>query len=75
MTIWRAAPSARPLVRAWRFGADELRLGGVGELGPYLERYRERTGIAVAPEELHWWEVLGNAKWAVRRPEAVDLRP
>jgi len=54
-----------PLVRAWRFGADGLRLGGVGDLEPYLERYRERTGVVVVGEELHWWEVLGNAKWAV----------
>jgi aminoglycoside phosphotransferase (APT) family kinase protein len=54
-----------PIVRAWRFGADERRLGGVGELGPYLERYAELTGVTVAPEELDWWEVLGNVKWAV----------
>ena len=56
---------AWPIVRAWRFGADERRLGGVGELEPYLDRYAELTGIAVAPEELDWWEVLGNVKWAV----------
>lgn len=54
-----------PLVRAWRFGADDLRLGGVGRVEPYLERYRERTGLPVGSEELYWWEVLGNAKWAV----------
>jgi aminoglycoside phosphotransferase (APT) family kinase protein len=54
-----------PIVRAWRFGADERRLGGVGELAPYLERYAERTGIEVAEEDLDWWEVLGNVKWAV----------
>ena len=35
---------AWPLVRAWRFGADVLRLGGVGEVEPYLERYDELTG-------------------------------
>ena len=35
---------AWPLVRAWRFGADARRLGGVGEVEPYLERYNERTG-------------------------------
>jgi aminoglycoside phosphotransferase (APT) family kinase protein len=56
---------AWPLVRAWRFGADERRLGGVGEPAPYLERYRELTGLNVALEELAWWEVLGNVKWAV----------
>ena len=35
---------AWPIVRAWRFGADERRLGGVGELEPYLARYAELTG-------------------------------
>ena len=55
---------AWPLVRAWRFGADDRRLGGVGEVKPYLERYAELTGRAVSEEELYWWEVLGNVKWA-----------
>jgi aminoglycoside phosphotransferase (APT) family kinase protein len=55
---------AWPLVRAWRFGADDRRLGGVGEVAPYLERYTELTGRAVSEEELYWWEVLGNVKWA-----------
>jgi aminoglycoside phosphotransferase (APT) family kinase protein len=54
-----------PIVRAWRFGADERRLGGVGELGPYLARYAELTGIEVAEADLDWWEVLGNVKWAI----------
>ena len=54
-----------PLVRAWRFGAVDRHVGGVGELGPYLDRYAELTGRSVAEAELHWWEVLGNVKWAV----------
>jgi aminoglycoside phosphotransferase (APT) family kinase protein len=56
---------AWPIVRAWRFGADGRRLGGVGELEPYLARYAELTGREVAAQELDWWEVLGNVKWAV----------
>ncbi|HXF98161.1 MAG TPA: phosphotransferase family protein, partial [Gaiellaceae bacterium] len=56
---------AWPLVRAWRFGRDELRVGGVGELEPYLARYEELTGRAIPPEELYAWEVLGNCKWAI----------
>jgi aminoglycoside phosphotransferase (APT) family kinase protein len=56
---------AWPLVRAWRFGADHLRLGGIAEPGAYLERYAELTGIAVGEEELLVWEVFGNVKWAV----------
>src|SRR2546428_375643 len=46
-------------------GADDLRLGGVGEVEPYLARYCELTGRDIAVEDLFWWEVLGNVKWAV----------
>lgn len=56
---------AWPLVRAWRFGNDALRLGGIAELQPFLDRYAELTGLVVPPEELLAWEVLGNCKWAI----------
>jgi aminoglycoside phosphotransferase (APT) family kinase protein len=53
------------LVRAWRFGVGEKRLGGVGEAEPYLERYNELTGFDVRPEELDYWELAGNVAWAI----------
>jgi aminoglycoside phosphotransferase (APT) family kinase protein len=56
---------AWPIVRAWRFGRDELRLGGIGQVEPYLARYVELTGRDIAVEDLLWWEVLGNVKWAI----------
>jgi len=56
---------AWPLVRAWRFGRDELRLGGVGEVEPYLARYADLTGREIPLAELYAWEVLGNCKWAI----------
>ena len=56
---------AWPLIRAWRFGCDDRRLGGVGDVEPYLARYEELTGLAVPRDELDVWEVLGNCKWAV----------
>lgn len=56
---------AWPIVRAWRFGVDDRRLGGIGEVEPYLERYAELTGRTIPPADLFWWEVLGNVKWAV----------
>jgi aminoglycoside phosphotransferase (APT) family kinase protein len=55
---------AWPIVRAWRFGADDKRLGGIGEVGPYLARYAELTGREISEDDLLWWEVLGNVKWA-----------
>jgi aminoglycoside phosphotransferase (APT) family kinase protein len=56
---------AWPLVRAWRFGADTRRLGGVGDVEPYRDRYASLTGREVTLEELYAWEVLGNCKWAI----------
>ena len=53
------------LVRAWRFGVPEKRLGGIGDVEPYLERYNELTGFDVSPAELDYWELAGNVGWAV----------
>lgn len=56
---------AWPLVRAWRFGRDELRMGGIGDVEPYVDRYAELTGREIPLDELYAWEVLGNCKWAI----------
>jgi aminoglycoside phosphotransferase (APT) family kinase protein len=56
---------AWPLVRAWRFGSDRLRMGGIGEVEPYVLRYAELTGREIPLDELYAWEVLGNCKWAI----------
>jgi aminoglycoside phosphotransferase (APT) family kinase protein len=56
---------AWPIVRAWRFGADDRRLGGIGDVGPYLERYEQLTGRSISEADLDWWEVLGNVKWGI----------
>ena len=56
---------AWPLVRAWRFGSDARRLGGIGDVEPYLDRYAELTGLEIPLDELLVWEVLGNCKWAI----------
>jgi aminoglycoside phosphotransferase (APT) family kinase protein len=53
------------LVRAWRFGVPEKRLGGVGPVEPYLGRYNELTGFDVQPYELDYWELAGNVGWAI----------
>jgi aminoglycoside phosphotransferase (APT) family kinase protein len=53
------------LVRAWRFGVPEKRLGGIGHAEPYLERYNELTGFGVRPAELDYWELAGNVAWAI----------
>jgi aminoglycoside phosphotransferase (APT) family kinase protein len=54
-----------PLIRSWRFGVVERRLGGIGDVEPFLERYAELSGREIPLDELYTWEVLGNCKWAV----------
>lgn len=56
---------AWPLIRAWRFGNDTRRLGGIGEIKSFLDRYAELTGLAIPLDELLVWEVFGNCKWAI----------
>jgi aminoglycoside phosphotransferase (APT) family kinase protein len=53
------------LVRAWRFGVPDKRLGGIGDAEPYVERYNELTGLDVRREELDYWELAGNVGWAI----------
>jgi aminoglycoside phosphotransferase (APT) family kinase protein len=53
------------LVRAWRFGVPDKRLGGIGDAEPYVERYNALTGLAVQPAELDYWELAGNVGWAI----------
>lgn len=53
------------LVRAWRFGVPQKRLGGVGPVEPYVERYNELTGRSVTRAELDYWELAGNVGWAI----------
>jgi aminoglycoside phosphotransferase (APT) family kinase protein len=52
-------------IRSWRFGNDELPVGGIGELEPFLDAYEESGGARPAAERLMWWEAMGNVKWAV----------
>ena len=51
-------------VRDWRFGNDALRVGGVGELAPYIAAYQAASGRSVDGAALRFWEILGNVRWA-----------
>jgi aminoglycoside phosphotransferase (APT) family kinase protein len=55
---------AWPCVRDWRFGNDRLRVGGVGELEPYLAAYTAASGQHVDRGVLRYWEIMGNLRWA-----------
>jgi len=53
------------MIRSWRFGNDELPVAGMGEREAFLLAYEEAGGERPDPEQLRWWEAMGNVKWAV----------
>jgi len=52
-------------VRSWRFGRDHPAVGGLCTRDRLLELYREAGGRAVSADQLRYWEIFGNWKWAV----------
>jgi aminoglycoside phosphotransferase (APT) family kinase protein len=56
---------AWPFVRDWRFGKDELRFAGLSDGSGFLAAYEEASGRTPDPRALHYWEVMGNFRWAL----------
>jgi aminoglycoside phosphotransferase (APT) family kinase protein len=56
---------AWPCVRSWRFGQDDLRLGGIGQPEAFFATYKAAGGRNVNPEAVRFWEIVGNLRWAV----------
>jgi aminoglycoside phosphotransferase (APT) family kinase protein len=52
-------------VRAWRFGSDDLPVGGIGTRAELAAAYEGAGGAPVDPARVRFWEVFGNLKWAV----------
>ena len=51
-------------VKAWRFGQAPP-VAGLGEYEQLFEAYEAASGIAIDPDVVRWWEVLGTWKWAI----------
>jgi aminoglycoside phosphotransferase (APT) family kinase protein len=51
-------------VRDWRFGQNSLPAGGLATREAFLEAYARASGTEVSRRALHWWEVMGNVRWA-----------
>ncbi len=56
---------AWPCVKAWRFGQDDLKLGGLGQPEEFFAAYEKASGRKVDREAVRFWELLGNVRWAV----------
>lgn len=51
-------------VRDWRFGRLDRAAGGLVDRATFLSAYAAHGGQPVTAAEIHWWEVLGNLRWA-----------
>jgi aminoglycoside phosphotransferase (APT) family kinase protein len=52
-------------VRDWSFGNDNLRFGGIAPPDEFFAAYEQEAGTRVEGERVHYWEVMGNVRWAV----------
>ncbi len=50
--------------RSWRFGGAG-RVGGIGDLEDLLGAYAAASGETITPDQVRYWEVLGNFRWGV----------
>jgi aminoglycoside phosphotransferase (APT) family kinase protein len=51
-------------VRDWRFNQLKLAAGGFAPRARLYEEYEKASGRRLDLRELHYWEVMGNARWA-----------
>jgi aminoglycoside phosphotransferase (APT) family kinase protein len=52
-------------VKAWRFGNSSKPIGGIGEREAFRQAYADAGGFPVDVQDVFFWEVFGNFKWAV----------
>ena len=69
---WELAHVGDPLedlgwlcVRAWRFGADHLPVGGFGTREDLVAAYARSSGRDVDVADVRRWELLGTVRWGV----------
>jgi aminoglycoside phosphotransferase (APT) family kinase protein len=51
-------------VRDWRFNQLKKPIGGFAQRADFYADYERASGKRVDREEVHWWEVMGNVRWA-----------
>lgn len=52
-------------LRDWRYGNNDLQLGGIDKREPFIQAYEKASGLTIDREMLDYWEILANLRWAV----------
>ena len=50
--------------RTWRFNQNKLGAGGFARRDDFYRAYEDASGRTVDRAAVHWYEVLGNVRWA-----------
>lgn len=53
------------LTHSWRFGRDDLSVGGFGEVADLFAGYESVSGTSVDPEAVRFWQIFGSFWWSV----------
>lgn len=69
---WECSHIGRPAedigwlcTRSWRFGRNDLPVGGFGLRGDLLDAYAGSGGRRIDSDEIRFWEIFGLVRWAV----------
>ena len=52
-------------VRYWRFARPDLAVGGIAGVADFVPEYERVSGRRVTAQDLNYWTVMGNVRWAV----------
>lgn len=53
------------MVNAWRFGASEKKVGGIGDFEDLRKSYEVEIGYPVDPRVVRFWRVFGTLQWGM----------
>ncbi|MBI3395507.1 MAG: phosphotransferase family protein [Spirochaetia bacterium] len=59
-------------MRDWRFGKISKEAGGFAGRQEFYDAYSSESGIKVDPEKVRYWEVMGNARWAIGSAQQTE---
>lgn len=51
--------------KCWRFGADRLVAGGIGEAETFFAGYEAASGTIVDRDKVAYWQIMAHIRWAI----------
>ena len=51
--------------RCWRFGNDQLPVGGLGTFSTFQKAYEDASGQSLNVTAIGYWQVMAEIRWAV----------